>query len=168
VILTFKQFFNEQKCWNGYKKQGKKRKGGKIVNNCVKEDTDTDRPSFAVVEEMLIDGIGNVTAKIDSGNEAYNVIHGVNVKIDGNNVTFNTVHNKTISAPLMDTVTIHIGSGVKEERPIVKLNIMLKGVSYTDIPFSIADRTENDEPVLVGEPFLADINAIIDVNLTSG
>ena len=28
---------DEQSCWKGYKKQGTKKKGGKTVNNCVKE-----------------------------------------------------------------------------------------------------------------------------------
>lgn len=30
---------DEQSCWKGYKKQGTKKKGGKTVNNCVKEST---------------------------------------------------------------------------------------------------------------------------------
>lgn len=28
---------DEQSCWSGYKKEGTKKKGGKTVNNCVKE-----------------------------------------------------------------------------------------------------------------------------------
>jgi hypothetical protein len=27
----------EEQCWDGYKKQGTKKKGGKTVNNCIKE-----------------------------------------------------------------------------------------------------------------------------------
>ena len=30
---------DEQSCWKGYEKKGTKKKGGKTVNNCVKEST---------------------------------------------------------------------------------------------------------------------------------
>lgn len=162
--LTFKQFFNEKKCWKGYVKRGLKKKGNKLVNNCVKEDTSA-RLILPVVEDMYIDGIGLIKAKIDSGNEAYNVLHGINTNINGDTVTFTTVNDKKMSAPLIDTTVIHIGSGVKEERPVVALNIKLKGMTYQNIPFSLADRSENEEPVLVGEPFIRDIGALIDVSL---
>jgi hypothetical protein len=163
VQLTFKNFLKEKKCWSGYVKRGLKKKNGKLVNNCVKEND--DKFILAVVETMFIDGIGNVNAKIDSGNEAYNVLHGINTNINGNSVTFTTVNDQHLTAPLVDTTIIHIGSGVKEERPVVSLNIKLKGKTYKNIPFSLADRSENDEPVLVGEPFIQDIGALIDVSL---
>jgi hypothetical protein len=36
--MTFKEFYvvNEQKCWKGYRKIGKKKKGNKVVNACKK------------------------------------------------------------------------------------------------------------------------------------
>ena len=44
--MTFKEYFNlweakqrlDPKCWTGYRKDGTKMKGGKRVNNCVKEE----------------------------------------------------------------------------------------------------------------------------------
>ena len=165
MLLTFKQFFNEKKCWKGYVKRGLKKKGDKLVNNCVKENIDDDRIILSVIEKIFIDNIGEVDAKIDSGNEAYNVIHGINTNISGNKVTFTTVNDRMITASLIDTTIIHIGSGVKEERPVVALSIRLKGKTYKNIPFSLGDRSENDEPVLVGEPFIHDIGALIDVSL---
>lgn len=33
----------EKNCWDGYKKQGTKKKGGKTVNNCVKESTNLSK-----------------------------------------------------------------------------------------------------------------------------
>jgi hypothetical protein len=122
------------------------------------------RPILFTNEIIEINEIGKVKAKVDSGNEAYNVLHGIDLKIENGNVTFTTVNNKTLTMPLEDTIVIHIGSGVKEERPIVKFNIVLHGQSYNNVPFSIANRTENDEPVLIGEPFIKQINALIDVN----
>lgn len=123
-----------------------------------------DKPVFGVNEFIDIEGIGRLKAKIDSGNEAYNVLHGVNISEDGENVSFTTVEGKTMKAPRAGDIKIHIGSGVKEDRPIVKLNIKINGKEYRDIPFSIADRSENEDPILVGEPFLKKLNAVIDVN----
>lgn len=126
-----------------------------------------NRPVLNVDEIIYIDDIGDIKAKVDSGNEAHNVLHGINIRINGDTVTFTTVNDKQINKPISDTIIIHIGSGVKEERPVVLFNIKVKDTDYTDIPFSIADRTENEEPVLIGEPFIKKINALIDVNATA-
>lgn len=122
------------------------------------------KPVLGVNELIDIDGIGKLPAKIDSGNEAYNVLHGVDVSEEGENITFTTVNNKRVSLPKSGDIKIHIGSGVKEDRPIVNLNIKINGKEYRDVPFSIADRSENEDPILVGEPFLKKLNAVIDVN----
>lgn len=122
-----------------------------------------DRPVFEVIENINIEGVGDMTAKIDSGNEAYNVLHGVDISINNNKATFTTINNKTVTLPIKDTIIINIGSGIKEERPVVLFDIVIKDKHYRSVPFSIADRTENDEKVLVGAPFIKSINALIDV-----
>jgi len=123
-----------------------------------------EKPVFGTNEVIEIDGLGKIKAKIDSGNEAYNVIHGVDVSEEGENVSFTTVGNKRITKPRKGEIKIHIGSGVKEDRPIVVMDISINGKKYKSVPFSIADRSENEDPILVGEPFLKKLNAIIDVN----
>lgn len=123
-----------------------------------------DKPVFGVNEIIEIDGIGKLKAKVDSGNEAYNVLHGVDVSEEGENVTFTTVDKKRVTRPKVGSITIHIGSGVKEDRPTVNFDIKIDGREYKDVTFSIADRTENEDPILVGEPFLKKLNAVIDVN----
>lgn len=123
-----------------------------------------DRPVLNTIEKIDIEGIGVVASKIDSGNEAYNVLHGTDLNYTDNTVSFTTVDSKQLSKPFEGKINIHIGSGVKEERPIVKLNIKLHNRPYSNVPFTIADRSENTEPVLIGEPFIKQINALIDVN----
>jgi hypothetical protein len=107
--------------------------------------------------------LGEIPVKVDTGNEAYNVLHGVEVKDKGEHVTFRTINNQELTLPKIDTVTIHIGSGVKEQRPVVRLNFNMNGREYKDVPFSIADRSENEEAVLLGEPFLKQTNSVVDV-----
>jgi hypothetical protein len=38
-------------CWKGYKKKGTKKKGGKTVNNCVKENTEIQAFVEAIINE---------------------------------------------------------------------------------------------------------------------
>lgn len=108
--------------------------------------------------------LGEISAKVDTGNEAHNVLHGTEVKSEGEEVTFKTIGQKEITLPKLDTIVIHIGSGVKEERPVVSLDFTMKGSEYKNFPFSIADRSENEDPVLLGEPFLKRTNSIVDSN----
>jgi len=161
-MLTFKQFI-EKHCWKGYVKRGMKRKGKRMVNNCVKEDAET-RPILGVTEYITIDGIGSVVAKIDSGNEAYNVLHGVDIERNGDNtVTFTTVNDKKITLPCTGSIDINIGSGNIETRPTVVLDIILRDKPYKGITFSVADRADNEQQVLIGEPFIKRLNALVDV-----
>jgi hypothetical protein len=123
-----------------------------------------NRVILGVNEYIDVEGLGKIKAKIDSGNEAYNVLHGVDISEEDEAISFTTVGNKRLKAPKSGDIKIHIGSGVKEDRPIVNLNIKIGDKSYKNIPFSIADRSENEDPILVGEPFLKQLNAVIDVN----
>lgn len=122
-----------------------------------------NRPILGVNELIDIEGVGRVRAKVDSGNEGYNVLHGLNIKINGDKVSFTTVDNKQITLPLDGDMKIHIGSGVKEDRPMVRLSFSLLGKTFNE-PFTIADRSENEDPVLIGEPFLKKIRGLVDVS----
>jgi len=122
-----------------------------------------NRPILGVTEIIDIEGIGEVEAKIDSGNEAYNVLLGLDIEHHGHECTFTTVNDKRMTLPCTGKVDINIGSGNIESRPTVELNFTLQGKHYTGITFSLADRAQNDQPVLIGEPFVKKINALIDV-----
>ncbi|AEC52981.1 hypothetical cyanophage protein [Synechococcus phage S-CRM01] len=62
-------------CWDGYVKKGLKKKGGKMVNNCVKEEG----PSLSVGrgEKLSVEAGGGLTAK---GRAKYNRATGSNLK----------------------------------------------------------------------------------------
>ncbi len=63
-----------------------------------------------LVERIYIDGIGEVDAKIDSGNGAYNVIHGEVVRKRGDNIIVKTLNGTKLKKKVVDKVVIHIGS----------------------------------------------------------
>ena len=117
-----------------------------------------------LVEKIYIEGIGEVDAKIDSGNGAYNVINGEVISKRGENIIIKTIGGKKLKKKVVDEVIIHIGSGNKEHRPVVAFDIRLGDEEYKAVPFSIADRSENEYPVLIGKLFLSKIDKLIDVD----
>ena len=139
-------------------------KGFKTIyrNYFLNEIADND--VIGLVEPITIDSVGDVEAKVDSGNGAYNVLHGDILSKRGDNIIIGTVNNKKLKKQVVDTVVIHIGSGNKEERPVVLFDIIFDGKKYKDVPFSIADRSENEYPVLIGKDFVSKIDKLIDVD----
>jgi len=115
-------------------------------------------------EEIYIDGVGDSVCKVDTGNNAFNVIHGMDLENEGDEVIFNTINDKRIRKKIIDNAVINIGSGIKEDRPVILFNIKLHGKEYPDVKFTISDRTENSEPVLLGKEFLSTLNKLIDIN----
>ena len=131
------------------------------------KDYTTNRPVLGVIETIVIEDVGKVLAKIDSGNEAHNVLHGVEIQDRGDSITFNTVNDKQLTLRKTGEIDINIGSGNIEKRPTVSLNFKMKNQLYHDITFSIADRADNEQQVLIGEPFIRKINALIDVKIVN-
>ena len=119
---------------------------------------------LGIVEDIYIEGIGTIKAKTDTGNTAHNVLHGIILGKDDNMVKFETVGGKVISLPYEEEIKIHIGSGNKEDRPVVRFNVSINGKSHEGVPFSIADRSENEHKVLLGEDFIKNNGGIINVN----
>lgn len=124
-----------------------------------------EKVTLGVTEVITVKDVGEAVAKVDTGNEAFNVLHGINIKHTGSNVSFTTLHDKVIERPVINEVEINIGSGNIEKRPVVEMVFTLRGVTYKE-PFSLADRSTNDATVLLGEIFLKKIDATVDVNQT--
>jgi hypothetical protein len=78
-------------------------------------------------------------------------------------ITFTTINDKKITLPCTGSIDINIGSGNIETRPTVVLNIVLRDKPYKGVTFSIADRADNEQQVLIGEPFIERLNALVDV-----
>lgn len=131
------------------------------INTFLKEYT---QDVIGNTEEIFIDGVGDSVCKVDTGNNAFNVIHGVDLESEGDEVVFNTINDKRIRKKIIDNAVINIGSGIKEDRPVILFNIKLHGKEYPDVKFTISDRTENSEPILLGKEFLSTLNKLIDIN----
>ena len=126
---------------------------------------------LGLIETITFEELGPIEAKIDSGNGAYNVLHGVNLEYSGldddyegrSHVTFETVDGKTIKKRVVEFIDINIGSGNIEERPVVEFDIEIGDELHPNTKFSIGDRTENEYKILVGKDFIEELGGVIDV-----
>lgn len=118
---------------------------------------------FSQKENVKILGVGNYRAKIDSGNDGYCVLHGDNISINGNEVSFDTIDGKNIKKQIIDTVKVNVGAGTHEDRPVVEFDIEIKNETHKNVKFSIGNRKDNDEKVLIGLKFLKPIKAVIEI-----
>jgi len=123
--------------------------------------------ALGLVETVTFKELGPVDAKVDSGNGAYNVLHGINLDKTGDTVSFETVNNKQITKKIQEFIDINIGSGNIEKRPVVLFDITIGGKPYPNTPFSIADRADNEHKVLIGKNFIEKLGGLIDVTKTN-
>ena len=127
---------------------------------------------LGLIETITFKELGPIEAKVDSGNGAYNVLHGVNLQYSGlddnyegkSHVTFETVDGKTIKKRVVEFIDINIGSGNIEERPVVEFDIEIGDKVYPATKFSIGDREENEYKILVGKDFIEQLGGLIDVS----
>ena len=128
-----------------------------------KQFYESDEP-LGLIETITFKELGPIESKVDSGNGAYNVLHGTDIKINNNEVAFKTVNDKILKKPLIETIDINIGSGNIEKRPVVEFDIEIGDKHYPNTRFSIGDRTENEYKILVGKDFIEKLGGLIDVS----
>ena len=124
-----------------------------------------EKQVLGLIEFFDVDGVGKIPSKLDSGNGAYNVIHGEDIQVQGNKVHFKTVNNKRLMKDKIDDIVINVGAGNVEERPVVNFDLKIGNKEFTDIPFSIGNRTSNLYKILVSKEFIEnELDALIDVS----
>lgn len=94
-----------------------------------------------IMEPVHIKGIGDVEAKVSSGNADENVIHGHSLKHDGDHVVFRTVYDKTIKTKKI---------GEDEHGPQVELHVKLQDHQHVPVKFSVRDKKDDTEKVVLG------------------
>jgi len=124
-----------------------------------------EKAVLGLIEFFEVDGIGKIPSKLDSGNGAFNVIHGEDIQVQGNKVHFKTVNNKRLMKDKVDDITINVGAGHTEDRPVVNFDLKIGNKEYKNIPFSVGDRTTNLFKILVSKDFIEkELDALIDVS----
>ena len=124
-----------------------------------------EKQVFGLIEFFDLDGVGKIPAKLDSGNGAYNVLHGEDIQIQGNKVFFRTENGKTLLKDMHGQITINVGAGNTEDRPVVEFDFTIGNKQFTNIPFTLSDRSTNLYKILVSKEFIEDeLDALIDVS----
>ena len=124
-----------------------------------------EKQVLGLIEFFDVDGVGKIPSKLDSGNGAFNVIHGEDVQVQGSKVHFKTVNNKRLMKDKVDDIVINVGAGNTEERPVVNFDLKIGNKEFKDIPFSIGDRSTNLFKILVSKDFIEkELDALIDVS----
>ena len=123
-----------------------------------------EKAVLGLVEFFDVDGVGKIPSKLDSGNGAFNVLHGEDMQEQGSKVFFRTVNGKTLLKDKKDSITINVGAGNTEDRPVVEFDFKIEDKEFRDIPFSIGNRADNLYKILVGKDFIEnELDALIDV-----
>tara|TARA_R100000805_G_C3624833_1_gene132575 strand:+ start:5140 stop:5580 length:441 start_codon:yes stop_codon:yes gene_type:complete len=124
-----------------------------------------EKQVLGLIEFFDVDGVGQIPSKLDSGNGAYNVLHGEDIQVQGNKVHFKTVNNKRLMKDKVDDIIINVGAGNTEERPVVNFDLKIGNKEFRDIPFSIGNRSSNLYKILVSKDFIEnELDALIDVS----
>jgi len=124
-----------------------------------------EKQVFGLIEFFDLDEVGKIPAKLDSGNGAYNVLHGEDIQIQGDKVFFRTENGKTLLKDKKGDIDINYGEGRVTTRPVVKFDFKIGNKEFRGIPFSIADRSTNLYKILVGKDFIENhLDALIDVS----
>ena len=124
-----------------------------------------EKSVLGLIEFFDVDGIGKIPSKLDSGNGAYNVIHGEDIQVQGNKVHFKTVNNQRLMKDKVDDIVINVGAGNTEERPVVNFDLKIGNRVFIDIRFSVGNRASNLFKILVSKDFIEkELDALIDVS----
>lgn len=125
-----------------------------------------EKSVLGLEELVYVDGVGQLRAKLDTGNGAFNVLHGEDIEQDNSVVRFVTHNGVVLEKPVVDHITINIGAGKTEDRPVVELNMKIGNKIFRNVPFSIGNRGGNEHKVLISKNFIQDeLDALIDVSL---
>lgn len=136
----------------------------KLVINMLNFKKFYEKTVIGLIEKISLEGLGDVDAKIDSGNGAYNVLHGEDITKQGNKITFTTIDGKRLIKDVKDMININVGAGNIEERPVVTFRMKFGGTEFDNVPFSIGNRSGNEYKILVGKDFIKQLDALIDID----
>lgn len=119
--------------------------------------------NVAIAEKIEVDGV-EFTAKVDTGNSGYNSIDAPDLKINDENHTASfTFNGKKITKQIVSRIKIKRGgTDSRDMRPIVTMDVKFADREYTNVKFSLTDRSHMEYKVLIGLRFLRQTGMQVD------
>jgi ribosomal protein S6--L-glutamate ligase len=144
-----------------------------IVGTVVKFITDKNnwadikKTECGFVEKIKIEKTDKeFDAKMDTGNSSYSVIHANKWKINGDNIRWEMYGKKyTDELDSMKEVEAGATEHKREERPVIKLNVIFNGETYKNVRFCLSDREDFSTPVLMNRQFIRRAGLIVNPSL---
>jgi ribosomal protein S6--L-glutamate ligase len=133
----------------------------KVIKHITNKDNWLKTPTeCGYIETVNIESMGDMKAKMDTGNGSYCVIHSDKWEIEGKYVTWtnngNTYEHKLDGMKRVRTM------GKMEERPSILLNVTFNGDTYKDVKFTISNREQMSTPILLNRTFIRQANLVIN------
>lgn len=126
-----------------------------------------NRPKLGESAVIKISSFGDsdITGKVDTG-ATTSSLHADNIKTDGSSVTFvcHPISENSITMDLHGSQDVLSADGGNNERPMIKLDIIVNGVELPGVVFNLNDRSEMDCPILIGQNIIKSGNFVIDLN----
>jgi hypothetical protein len=95
----------------------------------------------SILEPIMIDGIGDVEARVSNDNNSMNQLHGCDLKEQDGEVSFITVYDKTHRAAVV---------GRDEHGPQIALMVTTQQQRPKKMFFTIVDKTNDPEKCVLG------------------
>lgn len=130
---------------------------GEVKKTVIPKDVDCEFPQFKGTIENPIRGL------LDSGADASS-IHGKVRNQNKHSVTFTCpmLSDNEITMHKVRTDKIRTSDSDGEDRPVIQLDIKLNGKRYQGVLFNINDRSDMEQPVLLGVDFMRPNGIVID------
>jgi len=132
-----------------------------VIQHFNKKSTRYTVPSECGWEEIVDLGhFGTVTAKFDTGNYKYPVMHAEDIKVTGGKVTFNNGH-KTVTTKVKGSYVSVTGGG-EDERLLIEDEFSFAGKNYGIVQFGLDDRSRMGTDVLLNRKIMSRLNVIVN------
>ena len=95
----------------------------------------------SILEPIMIDGIGDVEARVGNDNNSINQLHGHDIEEHDGKVSFVTVHDKTHEATVV---------GRDDHGPQIVLMVTTRQQQPKKMFFTIVDKTNDPEKCVLG------------------
>jgi hypothetical protein len=95
----------------------------------------------SILEPIIIDGIGDVEARVSNDNNSMNHLHGINIDEHDGKVSFVTVHDKPHEAAVV---------GRDDHGPQIALMVTTQQQQPKKMFFTVVDKTNDPEKCVLG------------------
>jgi RimK family alpha-L-glutamate ligase len=148
--------------------KGKAITGQRLIDSVVEHAIDRENWHFnhreaGLIEPITIENIGKFDAKLDTGNESYNVLGAENIEEFNGTVRFK-MQGKQYELPVVAHTRIRTNNIHVDRRPVVELDVEFRNRKFRNVRFSLVPRSLNKYKVLIGNKFMNLAKISVNVN----